>query len=421
MARTRGFFAELQHQAEVAAREQARRQREAERQQAAAIRAAEQARKASERATAQAARATAAEQKRLEKEARDAHIAAMEAEVLRLNGELSQTYEEIDTLLAATLTVDDHVDLETLRAEVEHPPFDRSDLERRLPEPPPIPDPPQPAYVEPPAPKGLAGMFGKKKHEDAVVAARQAHERAMANWSSSLPQVAEARRTAAEAYAQMEADREAALAKEQARYLAECREREEAVTERNAALDTLIANLGYGSAEAIEEYVAIVFSQSQYPDAFPVQHEYEFNSEYAELVLRVLVPGPDKLPTTSAYKYVKAADEISPGALSQKALKDRYNNAVYSVALRSLHEVFEADRRGLVATISVEVATETIDPATGLPTDVLFVAVAAERAAFLALDLSNVIPAATLAHLGAAVSKNPFGLVAARADGIRRS
>ena len=75
----------------------------------------------------------------------------------------------------------------------------------------------------------------------------------------------------------------------------------------------------------------------------------------------------------------------------------------------------------MIQTISLEVGTETIAPATGLKTFILFAAVGAERDAFLQLDLSNVIPAATLDHLGAAVSKNPYGLVEADASGIRRS
>jgi restriction system protein len=102
-------------------------------------------------------------------------------------------------------------------------------------------------------------------------------------------------------------------------------------------------------------------------------------------------------------------------------MKDRYSEAVHQVALRSLHEVFEADRRGLVRSISLEVGTETIDPATGTETHIPFVAVAAEREAFTGFDLRSVVPAATLKYLGAAVSKNPFGLAAADVSGIRKA
>jgi restriction system protein len=122
-----------------------------------------------------------------------------------------------------------------------------------------------------------------------------------------------------------------------------------------------------------------------------------------------------------AYKYAKAADDITETELPQKATKDRYAGAVNQVALRSLHEVFEADRRGLIQSIALQVGTETIDPATGVETYVPFVAVGADRSTFTAFDLAAVVPAATLAHLGAAVSKNPLGLVRADVSGIRRT
>jgi restriction system protein len=107
--------------------------------------------------------------------------------------------------------------------------------------------------------------------------------------------------------------------------------------------------------------------------------------------------------------------------LSQKECRDRYNGAIHQVALRSFHEVFESDRRGLIETISMEVGTNTVDPATGQQTYVPFIIAAAERETFLAFELSAVVPALTLARLGAAVSKNPYSLVAAERSGVRRS
>jgi len=133
------------------------------------------------------------------------------------------------------------------------------------------------------------------------------------------------------------------------------------------------------------------------------------------------VPPPSELPTTRAYKYTKSTDEITETSLSQKACKDRYAGAVRQVSLRTLHEVFEADRRGLIKTISLEVGTQTTSPATGNRVYLPFVAVAAARETFLQFDLSSVVPSATLDHLGAAVSKNPYELVAIDAGGVRQS
>jgi restriction system protein len=417
----RGFFAELQHQAEVAARERAKAARQTEREQNAALRRAEQAQKASQRAAAQQSRADAAEQKRLEKEAREAHIASMEAEVERRNSELSETYAAIDSLLAATLDVDDYVDLTTLHVVAEHPPFDRADLETPLPPPVPIASPPTPVFSPPDPPKGLSGLFGKKNHEKAVAEAADAHEKRVAGWQAKVAQIELAHQAAVTQHADNEAGRVKELEAEQARHAAECTAREAAAAEHNQALETLKANLGYGAADAVEEYVALVFGNSAYPDDFPVEHDFEFDPTTAELRLRVLVAAPDKVPSTSAYKYTRSSDEITATALSQKVSKDRYAGAVHQVALRTIHEVFEADRHGHIKTISLEVGTETIDPATGREIYVPFVAAGAARESFGELDLANVVPAATLNHLGAAVSKNPFGLVAASGSGIRSS
>jgi restriction system protein len=121
------------------------------------------------------------------------------------------------------------------------------------------------------------------------------------------------------------------------------------------------------------------------------------------------------------YKYTKSTDEITTTVLSQKVCRERYASIVHQVALRSIHEVFEADRRGLIRTIRLEVGTETIDPATGRQTYVPFVVVGAERESFLEFDLSAVIPALTLERMGAAISKNPYSLIAVETSGVRRS
>jgi restriction system protein len=421
MAR-RGLIAILVHEARVAAREKERAERAAVRDHMAAMRRFEQAQRAAEKAQAQLSRASQAERKRLEKEAREAHVAAMEAEVEEHNYKLAEVYAEIDSLLAATLEVDDYVDLEMFRVATVHPPFPRLDLESPIPPPNPIPDPPEPIFRLPDPPQGLlAKLFGKGKYAAEVATAEAAHRRAVQEWRTRLEQLPALRQEALDAHARSEAKRIAALQAAQARYAKECSERETADAERNKRLDELIANLGYGIPGAVQEYVSIVMSNSVYPEQFPVTHEFQFEPSSAELILRAVVPGPGKISEVKAYKYTKSTDEITSTSLSQKVARDRYASAVHQVALRSIHEVFEADRRGLIRTISLEVGAETIDPATGRPTYVPFVVVGVERETFLEFDLAGVVPSLTLERLRAAVSKNPHGLIAAETTGVRRT
>lgn len=415
MARRRGFFAEMQHQAKLTEQ----RQRAAAREQEAAVRRAEQARKAEERAKLAAQRASESERKRLEKEAATAHTASRQAEVEQLNSELAALYDRVDSLLEATLDVDDYVDLDKLRRTVKHPPFEREKLKRPLSAPQPIPEP-APPVLQPPAPP--TGLFGRKqKMAEAQAQAEADFAQARAQWEEEMRLLPGRREKLAARHEAAEETRKRALAAELSRYEAECAEREKEVAEHNADLDQLIANLGYGSVEAVQEYVGIVLANSVYPEGFTVEHEAQFDPETAELSLRVLIPEPSTIPTIKAYRYVKASDEITPVALSQKDAKDRYLGIVQQMALRSLHEVFEADRRGLIQSISLEVGAQTIDPATGKGIYVPFLAVSTSREVFSDIDLSAVVPAATLEYLGASVSKNPLGLVAANTEGVRRS
>ena len=414
MARRGGFLAEVNRQMQQAERRREQAQRQAAREQAAAQRRAEQAARQAERARVQAERARAAEQKKAEQEAKRLHIEAMEAEVLARNAALAATHGEIDSILADTLEVDDYVDLETLRRVVEHPPFEPGELATANPRPEPIEAPLRPEFVAPPGePKKFSLAPGAKKRYAALLAQAQAdHAEATLAWEAEIASIPSRQEEQDRAYEAEESHRLQQLDAAKAAYDAECRQREDEVAESNRALDELIANLGYGVEDAVQEYVAIVLGNSVYPESFPVAHEFSFDAAQGELTLKAGVPAPSSMPGIRQYKYIKARDEITETAQSQKEQRERYASAVAQVAVRTLHEIFEADRAGRIQTISLTVGTEAIDPGTGHMTDIPFVAVASDRATFEAIDLSNAVPAATLAHLKATVSKNPFALTA---------
>jgi restriction system protein len=408
----RGFFAELQHQSQLAASRRVQAERAAARAYSAAQRQAEQARKQFERAQAQLARGSAAEQKAAEREAKRLHEEARLAEVASLNAQLLENYDAIGSILSATLAVDDFVDLEQLRVVAEHPPFSHSNLEVPTAPPLPISAPPEPVFVEPVAPKGLGGVFGgKRKHAEAVAAAHAAFAVEHQAWQAEAAAVPARQLQQIHEHDAAEQQRIARLEDARAEYRRESEARDAAVAEANQKLDELITGLRDGVDSAIQEYVGIVLSNSVYPEVFPVEHDFEFDSELKEMQLTLLVPPPDALPSEKEYKYVKAKDQITATAQPKRDVKERYSDAVYQTALRALHEIFEADRAGHINTIALTVATDGIDPATGLSKRTSLVAVGVERAAFVSFDLANIVPLATLQHLGASVSKNPYDLV----------
>lgn len=415
----RGLFAELNYQAQQAEKRRRQQQAAAYRAQAAAERQAEAARKAAERARASAARASAADQKAAQKEADRLYVESQLAEVASRNGDLANEHAEIDSLLASTLEIDDYIDLESLKvAAVEHPSFAPGGLAQPAAPLGPLLYPPEPAF-EPPAP--LVALAGKKKKKQAALEQAQAlHQSSVEHWQERCQKMHTDYLAAQDKWTLQETERVERFAAAKAVYDQECQEREAQAEAHNQDLAKLINGLAFDVEDAIQEYVGIVLSNSAYPDSFPVTHSHKFDLSSRELTLQVSVPEPSTVPSVKEYKYVKAKDEITATALPVKAQKDRYASAVSQVAVRSLHEVFEADRAGKIHSIALSVGVDRVAPATGLPETIPLVIVAADRETFSAFDLANVVPDATLSHLGAAMSKSPFDCTPAGAGrGVR--
>ncbi len=419
MAKRRGFFAELQHQAAVAERDRQRASAAAVRQMQKQQREAEQSRARAERARVAASRANEKERAAAEREAKKLHAEAQLAQVESLNAALESTLADIDSVLEWTLGVDDHVDLEELRRVAEHPEFKSKHLAPLSP-PAPISAPPEPTFVEPPAPTGVGAMFGKKKHAQAVELARAAFAQQHAAWQAEAAAVPMRQLEAATKHQAAEAGRVAKLAADQATYAAQSQERQSTVDAENAQLDALISALNLGEKAAVEEYFGIVFGNSVYPDPVTIDIEHSYKPEEKELEVALSLPRPEDIPTTKAYKYTKSSDEITESAQSATDQRKRYNGLVHAIVLRTLHEVWESDRLGHVDTIALTAGVEHIDPATGRPTTTPLVAVAAHRGDFESIDLAHVTPVETLKHLKAVVSKNPHALTAIDLpDGVR--
>ncbi len=333
-------------------------------------------------------------------------------EVASLNAQVAELADELGSILSATLEVDDFVDLERFRVKAEHPAFPRADLEVATPAAHVITASAEPSLVEPEAPTGMSAVFGgKKKHAAALAAAQASFATEHEAWQAEVAAIPARQLAEMRKHDGREHERLVALEQAREEYRRQSDQREVEAATANAALDELIGGVADGVDSAIREYVGIVLGNSVYPEVLAVQHEFEFDTELNELTLTVLVSPPERLPEEKEYRFVKARDEITASLLTKKDLKARYADVIHQVALRSIHEIFEADRTGHVNTIALSVATDGIDPATGLPDRRVFVAVAAERSSFVSFDLTNIVPLATLQHLGASVSKSPYDLV----------
>lgn len=408
----KGFVGVAMRAAKAAQREHTRQANAAIRNHNAALKDDARAAKAREAEMKRISIADERDRKHYEKALKAAHAEAQLAEVECLNAEISQTFDDLEGLLRATIDVDDYIDLQSLRQSENSTPFDKPELEKPLEPPKMLRRPNEPTFRDPPQPKGF---FGKKKKLEAAIASEterfNAHKR---QWKLDVAKAEADHQSKMAVHLEAESKRVDDLAREQERFRTN-------IELHNKRLDSFITNLSYGDAEALQEYISMVVESSIYPDHFEVEHDFSFDPSTAELKMSVSIPPPSAFPSIKSYKYVKTSDEIRETPLSVTERKSRYSSAIYQVSIRSLHEVFEADRRDLVQTISLEVGTMESDPATGKTGFLPFVGVSAQKAAFMEFDLSGLVPLATLKHLGASISKDPLGLVLADVSGVRKS
>lgn len=365
----------------------AQRQRELERQARAqdqavlaAAREAERARKAYERAQALDEK----ERKRLYLESRTAEVEAM-------NEELEGKNQGLESLLRATLDVDDYLDFEELKEEPELPPFQPGALATAE-------VAPQIESFMPPELGGVGKLVpgAKAKHERAVAEARQQYE---------------AEKTA---YDERERQREQALAEARQAHEAEVEKVKARVAAQNQEVDEFRTRFEAGDPAAIVEYFSLVLDHSSYPEEFPKKYRMAFVPESKQLVVEFELPPLAVVPQVKQHRYVRARDVIEESPRPASQVKALYSSVVAQTTIRTMHELFEADRSSKLETIVFNGYVDTIDPATGKPVSPHLVTVRASRDTFLQLDLRNVEPLACLKGLNASVSKSPSELLPVR-------
>ena len=369
MARRSGFTGVVT----AIARETARQQRAAEAAQRRALREA-----------AQLERERKKEQALADKAARQHYLEASADEVQGLNTDLAERISALGRILEQTLDVDDTISFSTLRITEEFRPF-RSPSELHT----PLREPDRHTYVgQVVRPSGLRALVpgARKKFERERRLAEEEFRAARARW-----QAAEVERTA-----KLQALCEA-YEKEQADF-------EHKRDQRNAEVAEFEAAYRSSDAAAIVAYHTMVLERSDYPDGFPQEFRLAYVPESKQLVIEYELPPVGVIPVVLEYRYVKTRDETTERPMKQSEIKEIYQDIVAAVALRSIHEVLEADQQGHIDVVCFNGFVHTVDPATGQDITPHLISVRTTRERFDAIDLARIDKRVCLRNLGAQVS-----------------
>lgn len=366
-------------------RDIARAQRQAEAERRRAAREAVRFARDQERAARQRQRDAVA----VAREAHRNYIEDQQQEAADRTAELETRVEELAGVLAHTLTVDDAIGFDSLRKREHFPPFQPPQALTT-----PI-LPPDPRAYEPLPLGWLDALLPWKQR--AYEAAKQ---QGAANYDAAL------RRDKAREVARLHELEQARLSHEAAK--------EEALGQiraHNATVDEFERSYLAGDPASIVAYCNMVLERSEYPDGFPQQFRTAFAADSRELVVDYQLPGADLIPAELEFRYNKTKDILESKLRKKTEIKQRYQDLVAAIALRTLHEVFEADRPRHIALITFSGYVEGVDPATGRDVSPYLISVRATRERFEEIDLHRVDTRACLRNLGASVSASADELV----------
>ena len=298
-------------------------------------------------------------------------LIAQTAAVDEKNADLSTAIQELENLLKGALAQDAYIDLGSLKKTPDIPAFSRTKPELRsyLPEP----------------PSNFMLLFPRKK---------KAYDR--------QNELAKSR------YKKDRQDYDATLNEHQKQA-----ERMRAEAEvRNQEIERYKQDFAAGEPTEIENYFTLVLDNSAYPAGFPKQAQVAFAAESKELRIEFALPAIDVIPATKSYAYDMIRDEITQTVMPQKRRRSLYASMLAQISLRTLHEVFTADRMNKIDCVDFAGYVDGINPSSGQPGQFFLVALSVRRPQFDSLDLRQVEPRACLKGLNARLSSKPDLLLA---------
>ncbi len=306
------------------------------------------------------------------------------AEVQGQNVELADRIAELSGILKHTLSVDDSISFDSLRIADEFPKAGPpQDIKT------PIPEPTEAAFLDRVSmPRGLSAIIpgAKKRYENALAGARTDFSQAHADW------------------VKREAARKASLQLHEDQAEKSRTEFQRKKDQRNAEVSEFASLYAAGAPDAVVAYSSMVLERSDYPDDFPQEFRLAYVPESKQLVVEYELPELGVVPQVAEYRYVKAGDKVTEKPRKASEIKDLYQDIVSAVALRSIHEVLEADHGGHIDVVCFNGFVQTVDPATGKDIRPHLISVRTTRQQFLDIDLSRVEKKVCLRNLGAQVS-----------------
>jgi len=301
----------------------------------------------------------------------------------------------LEGILAHTLHVDDAVDWDLLKDKSDYPVLKPKKPDpSRTPDSPKIPAEPKPSDPEYQVKLGILDrVFPSRK----LAKEKEADDRFKADyqkWQETKEKEIERHKLMIKEYEKKIKVQEKEYKTEVCSWEEKRQEYVKQRDERNVAIDRKRDKYLTGDPETVLDYCDIVLTNSEYPDYFPQSYEIDYNPDNKLLVVDYQLPSPTTLPTVSEVKYVQLRDEFTEKHISKAQLNKLYDNLLYQIVLRTVHELYEADKIDALESVVFNGYIRSIDQATGQETNGCVLSLQANKAEFEQINLKGVDPKA---------------------------
>lgn len=164
--------------------------------------------------------------------------------------------------------------------------------------------------------------------------------------------------------------------------------------------------------EAIFDYCDMVLSNSVYPDYFPQEYELEYIQDTKTLVVEYSLPKIDDMPNIKEVKYVKSTYSFKTTYLTDSFIQKMYDDLLYQITLRTIHELFEADVADAIDAVVFNGWVKAIDKSIGQEVNTCVLSVQASKDIFMEINLALVDPKDCFKKLKGVGSSKLYGMSA---------
>lgn len=300
--------------------------------------------------------------------------------------EAQKALEEIDNLLLHTLSINDTVNWDSLKKKSGFPEKMPVKPEKKVyKEYPPMPNKENEEFV--PKYTFLEKIIRSKK-EKKYQYYEDKYLKAISEWEGQKKLIDKFN-------SQLDKDYENELKKWELE-IAEWEKRKEiflqAQSNYNAKIDEMKDSYLKQNVDSIIEYCEMVLNNSTYPETFPKNFELEYNPDNKILIVEYELPSMESFPKVKEVKYIASRKELKEYYIPESQLTKMFDEAIYKITLRTIHELFEADAANAIDAISFNGWIKATNKATGKEENNCILSVQVKKNEFIQIDLANVDP-----------------------------